>query len=146
MLFFGSKIASKCYTVKIYLSKTQEAEKMGIKNVLIVGQTIQEKGFYKKQRQRYRCKSCGRQFQNKAQQKRLERVIWNEYVYQRQTIRSLSKKHGKGKDWIRNRIRNVPANRHYCCPQPVMVIADVTFVGRSSGVCVLRPGSANGIS
>lgn len=68
----------------------------------------------------------------------MERVIWKEYVYQRQTINQLSEKHNRGKDWIRERIHNASLkNRHYT-PQPVVVIADVTFFGRSSGLCVIR--------
>jgi len=32
----------------------------------------------------------------------------------------------------------VPAKEHYHNPQPVVVIADVTFFGRSSAICVIR--------
>jgi transposase-like protein len=45
---------------------------------------IKKKGFYKNKRQRYQCRSCGRQFQNRPHLKRLEHVIWKEYIYERQ--------------------------------------------------------------
>lgn len=32
----------------------------------------------------------------------------------------------------------MPAKEHYNNPQPVVVIADVTFFGRSSAICVIR--------
>lgn len=68
----------------------------------------------------------------------MERVIWKEYVYQRQTINQLSEKHNRGKDWIREHIHNVSLKNRHHTPQPVVVIADVTFFGRSSGLCVIR--------
>lgn len=68
----------------------------------------------------------------------MESIIWQEYVYQRQTISQLSTKYKKSKDWIRERINNASIKKHSCTPQPVVVIADVTFFDRSSGLCVIR--------
>jgi hypothetical protein len=82
--------------------------------------------------------ACTRQFQNHSRRKRIENTIWHEYVYQRQTIQQLSTKHRRGKDWIRDRIQNIPTREHNHTPQPVVAIADVTFFGRSSGICVIR--------
>ena len=93
---------------------------------------------YKKQRQRYRCESCGRQFQNHPQHKRVEHVLWNEYVYQRKTLHQLSKQYKKSKEWIRDRIRNAPVRNHNTIPQSVVVIADVTFFKRIFGILVIR--------
>ena len=84
-----------------------------------------KKGFYNNQRQRYRCNSCGRQFQNHARDKRLEKTLWKQYVYQRQTISQLAKKYKKGKDWIREHIGNVPSIEQDHIPQPIIAIADV---------------------
>ena len=81
---------------------------------------------------------CNRQFQNSSNKSRLEDIIWKEYVYQRQTINHLSSKYKKSKDWIRERIDSASVKRYPCTPQPVVVIADVTFFGRSSGLCVVR--------
>ncbi len=82
--------------------------------------------------------NCRRQFQNRSRNKQTEKNIWNEYVYQRQTISHLAVKYGRSKNWIRDRLRNVPAREQYHNPQPVVVIADVTFFGRSSAICVVR--------
>ncbi len=82
--------------------------------------------------------ACTKQFQNHSRSKRIENAIWHEYGYQRQTIQQLSTKHRRGKDWIRDRIRNIPTREHNHTPQPVVAIADVTFFGRSFGICVIR--------
>jgi len=70
--------------------------------------------------------ACGRQFQNHPRKKQIEKTIWNEYVYQRQTISHLALRYGRSKNWIRDRIRNISAKEHYRNPQSVVVIADVT--------------------
>jgi hypothetical protein len=81
---------------------------------------------------------CNRQFQNSANKNRIENILWQEYVYRRQTITQLSAKHKKSKDWIRERIHNATVKNRHNTPQAVVVIADVTFFGRSSGLCVIR--------
>jgi hypothetical protein len=82
--------------------------------------------------------ACHRQFQNHSQKERIEKILWKEYVYQRQTIQQLCEKNNRGKDWIRERIRNAPVKNYHSTPQPIVVVADVTFFGRSSGICVIR--------
>jgi hypothetical protein len=111
---------------------------MGKKTVPIAGQIIPRKRAHIRTKFYYRCITCGRQFQNHSRKKQIEKTIWQEYVYQRQTICQLSAKHKKGKDWIRERIRNALAEKRCAISQPVVVIADVTFFGRSSGLCVIR--------
>jgi hypothetical protein len=39
---------------------------------------------------------------------------------------------------MRDCIHNALGRKQYCIPQSVVVIADVTFFGRSSGICVIR--------
>jgi hypothetical protein len=97
-----------------------------------------KKGFYNNQRQRYRCTLCGKQFQNHSRNKRLEKTIWKQYVYQRQTIRQLTAKYMRGKNWIRARLMDVPAKEQCHVPQSIVAIADVTFFKRSFGICVIR--------
>ena len=81
---------------------------------------------------------CGKQFQNYSRRKQIKKIIWNEYVYQRQTIHQLSEKYKKGKDWIRDRIRNIPTKEYKHTPQLVVIIADVTFFRRSFGILIIR--------
>jgi hypothetical protein len=82
--------------------------------------------------------SCSRQFQNCYRQKRIEKTIWNQYVYQRKTIFQLSEKYKKGRNRIRAHLGNVSAKEQSHVPQPIVAIADVTFFKRNFGVCVIR--------
>ena len=50
----------------------------------------------------------------------------------------MASKYGRSKNWIRDRIAHANAAQYNHTPQPVVVIADVTFFGRSFGVCVIR--------
>ena len=68
----------------------------------------------------------------------MERALWNEYVYQRQTIYQLSDKYKKSREWIRQHIHNAPVREHYHTPQSVIVMADVTFFKRSFGILHLK--------
>jgi len=68
----------------------------------------------------------------------LDSIIWNEYVYGRQTIHQLSKKHNKGKGWVRDHIYKAPIQEQRHNPRPVVVIADITFFKRSFGILVIR--------
>ena len=82
--------------------------------------------------------ACHRQFQNHSQKERIEKVVWKEYVYRRQTIQQMAEKHSRSINWIRHRIAHAPVIHYNPTPQPVVVIADVTFFGRNSGICVIR--------
>lgn len=82
--------------------------------------------------------ACGRQFQNCCRRKRLEKTIWKQYVYQRQTINQLAEKYKRSRDWIREHLDNIPAIKQSHVPQPIVAIADVTFFKREFGLCVIR--------
>ena len=82
--------------------------------------------------------ACGRQFQNCCRQKRLEKTIWKQYIYQRQTINQLAEKYKRSRDWIREHLNDVPLKEQFHIPQPIVAIADVTFFKREFGLCVIR--------
>jgi len=98
----------------------------------------QKKGFYKNKRQRYRCRSCGRQFQNYSQKQRLKQSIWNQYVYERKTVDQLSSKYQRSKSCIRTYLDTVAVKEQQYFPRPIVAIADVTFFKRDFGICVIR--------
>jgi hypothetical protein len=50
----------------------------------------------------------------------------------------LAAKYKKGKNWIRAHLGNASAKEQCHVPQPVVVIADVTFFKRDFGICVIR--------
>lgn len=50
----------------------------------------------------------------------------------------LSTTYHRSEKWIRNQLDHAPVKKFFLLPQPVVVIADVTFWGRNYGVLVFR--------
>ena len=65
-------------------------------------------------------------------------ALWREYVWGRQTVGDLALRHHKSRDWIRRQLDQAPITKTSIPPQPVVVVADMTFCRRTFGVCVLR--------
>ena len=89
-------------------------------------------------RQRYLCLSCGKQFQNKIRKEKLSRVIWNKFVWHRQTISQLSKEYKKSPNWVREHLNRVQVKIKSVSPQEAVLILDATFFKRIFGVLVVR--------
>lgn len=94
-------------------------------------------------RQRYRCKSCGSTWTNKPRSRRLEKLIWYDFVWNNIPVRALANKYHKHGNTIRCILHNYQ-------PKPldlqklsdmekenITVIAmDTTYFGRFHGVVV----------
>lgn len=65
-------------------------------------------------------------------------MLWQKYVWQRQTTAQLAGYYQRSQRWIRNQLDQAPVTRSFLKPQPVVVVADMTFEKQSFGVCVLR--------
>jgi hypothetical protein len=89
-------------------------------------------------RQRYKCGNCGRQTQNRKRKTKKLKLLWKQYIWQRQTAKQLSESHRKSEKWIRLQLDKAPLTNFHLHPQPVVGIADVTFWGREYGVLVFR--------
>lgn len=68
----------------------------------------------------------------------MERTLWRQYIWQRQTVEQLAAKYRKSGKWIRQRLDKAPVSKFHLQPQPVVGIADITFWGRGYGVLVFR--------
>jgi len=68
----------------------------------------------------------------------LQKVLWKKYVWKRQTARQLAKEYRKSESWIRQQLDNYPVKKSPVKPQPVVIVADMTFVKRTFGVAVIR--------
>jgi len=68
----------------------------------------------------------------------LRQILWKKYVWQRQTIEQLSEYSGKCERWIRNQFDLIPMAHPNVKPQPLVIVADMTFNKRVFGVCVFR--------
>lgn len=81
---------------------------------------------------------CGVQFENARRKSRLQKKLFKEYVWQRQTTKQLAKEYGRSEKWIREQIDHCQPKGFHLHPQPVIGIADVTFWNRRYGVLVVR--------
>ena len=68
----------------------------------------------------------------------LQKKLWKEYIWHRQTVEQLAIKYHKSGKWIRQQLDKAPLTKFHLHPQPVVGIADVTFWGRGYGVLVFR--------
>ena len=88
--------------------------------------------------QRYFCKDCKKYFQTKKRPDQLERVIWNKYIYKRQTLKNLAEEYGKSINWVRSKIEAAKALKKEVQTDGYVFIADCTFFGRAYGFIVFR--------
>lgn len=65
-------------------------------------------------------------------------MLWKKYVWGRQTVDQLASQHNRSERWIRTQLKHVIASQSIVAPQPVVLVADMTFDRRTFGVCVLR--------
>ena len=59
-------------------------------------------------------------------------------MWRRQTVPDLAKQYQRSREWIRKQLDNAPITPVSVTPQPVVIIADMTFHKRTFGMCVFR--------
>lgn len=64
--------------------------------------------------------------------------MWNTYVWGKQTLAQLSEAHGKSIPWIQKMLDAYVLPPVKIIPQPLVLLADVTFFGRGYGILVFR--------
>lgn len=88
--------------------------------------------------QRYECLLRGWRFQNVRQLERKHSTLWNQYVWGKQTLDQLSKKHGIDIKTVQKRLDATKLKREPISSQPLVLIADVSFFLRGDGALVVR--------
>jgi len=68
----------------------------------------------------------------------MENVLLTAYVWKRQTAADLAYIHQKSERWIRTQIERASVPEQTLVPQTTPVVVDMTFWGRSYGMCVFR--------
>lgn len=68
----------------------------------------------------------------------MQKVLWQKYVWERQTVNQLSQKYNRSNSWIRQQLENYQAAKKKIKPCPVVIVADMTFVKRTFGIAVIR--------
>lgn len=80
--------------------------------------------------QTWSCNECGRRFQNERREKtQLEKEIWNEYVFEKQTIRELKQKHKKDKRTLKNILKQYEAPKKTHDSRGVNLVVDALYFG-----------------
>lgn len=88
--------------------------------------------------QRYKCRTCGSQFQSKRRKQKALKRLWNEYVWGKQNLTQLGKRYNRNPKWVRRHLDKIEIKEEKIVPQQIVIIADTTFWGRHYGVCVFR--------
>jgi len=88
--------------------------------------------------QRYKCQKCELQFQSKVRPSRQRNILWHEYVWGKQSLAQLAEKFSKSIPWIQKELDAHILKKNAVTPQPLILLADVTFFGRGYGILVFR--------
>jgi hypothetical protein len=78
------------------------------------------------------------QFLTKSRKLSLQKVLWKKYVWHRQTAKQLGKEYKKSESWIRQQLDKFSVEKPIIQAQPVVIVADMTFVKKTFGVAVAR--------
>lgn len=89
-------------------------------------------------RQRFQCLVCYRQFIPKRDRTALQKRLWNEYVWHRQTLSQLAEQCGRSIPWVQRQLDAAAISVTPPAPQPVVAVTDTTFFGRGYGILVIR--------
>ena len=75
--------------------------------------------------QRYKCNECNKKFQSKRRPKKLQEIIFKEYVYKRQTLQNLADKYNRSLKWIQQQIFEYEVVEKTHKPRRVVLVCDV---------------------
>lgn len=89
-------------------------------------------------KQRYFCKDCKSYFQSISRPEKLEQIIFEKYVNQRQTLKDLAKEYGKSINWIRAKVAKAKALKKELIPNGYAFVADATFFSLLQGYLIYR--------
>lgn len=92
-------------------------------------------------KQRFLCRSCGKQFQSKHRKTKFQNKLWNEYVHGKQTAAELGRKYGRCRQWISSQLNEINVDDRKVVdiiPQSIVIVADATFFSRSYGILRFR--------
>ena len=91
---------------------------------------------FKSHKQRYLCKSCGRQFV--FRQKVDIQLLYNDYVFGKQTLKQLSQKYKISVSTVQRNLSLVRSTRMISSSKRVIILMDTTCWGRKFGVVVMK--------
>lgn len=68
----------------------------------------------------------------------MQKVLWKKYVWRRQTAKQLAKEYQRSESWVRQQLDNFSVKKPIVKSQPVVIVADMTFIKRTFGIAVVR--------
>lgn len=89
-------------------------------------------------RRRYRCLKCGRSFTEKQKLGRLQKILWQKFVWKRYTLKQLAGEYHRSINWVKKNLDSAALCNHSAISQPIVAVSDATFWGRGYGVLVIR--------
>jgi hypothetical protein len=88
----------------------------------------------------YKCNLCGASFRNKRREYFLQEILWNEYVFHKQTTAELSQRYHKDRRTIRRILNSHKPKEKRHKPRPIHLLVDALYFGRRtnfSSWCVI---------
>ncbi|MEK7113920.1 MAG: hypothetical protein AAB873_03805 [Patescibacteria group bacterium] len=80
--------------------------------------------------QTWKCNLCSRRFRNERREKTsLEKEIWNDYVFEKQTLRELKQKYQKDKRTLKKILNEYKAPKKTHEPRVVNLVVDALYFG-----------------
>ena len=79
---------------------------------------------------RYLCKTCGRKFQEKRRKKNLQKKVFEEYFWNKRTLRELSEMFSLNRKTIQNYIHKYKVTTTKKKPRTINLIVDVIFFSK----------------
>ena len=81
---------------------------------------------------------CNHTFGSTRKPSRLRSSIWNDFVFNRYTIKQLASKHNRSIDWVRKELRAYKLPASVITPTKIVAVMDCVFFGRANGYLVVR--------
>lgn len=80
--------------------------------------------------QTYSCNVCTRRFRNERREKvDLQKELWNDYVFGKQTLRELSRDYDLDKRTVKHVLDQYEAPEKIHAPRHVHIVADAFYIG-----------------
>lgn len=87
-----------------------------------------KKDWFKRWKQRYKCKCCGYVFQNKSRQRKIEiKNLWNEYCFWKQNYKELSEKYKVTIKTIQKKLDSYEFIAPQIKPTEIILLMDTTY-------------------
>jgi hypothetical protein len=80
--------------------------------------------------QRYKCRECNKNFSSIRRPEKLEKSIFKDYIYKRQTLKDLAQKYNRSIRWVQYKIKEYEPYEKIHSPRAINLICDATFYGK----------------